>query len=85
MKKVDICPDICYIVYIMEHTLPQFDRDRHGSLYDRGGADAWYGREARPHWWPEGSYNGEEVLVTSPEEVAEYMFGYNEYPDRKNR
>jgi hypothetical protein len=64
-------------------TLPQFDRNRHGGFYDRGAADAYYGREPKPHWWPEGTYCGEEVLVTSAEEVAEYMAGYTECTDRK--
>ena len=68
----------------MENTLlPQFDRNRHGSLYDRGGADAYYGRPRKAHWWPEGTYKGEEVLAASAEEEAEYTAGFNDCTDRK--
>jgi hypothetical protein len=57
-------------------TRPQFDRKRHGSLYDRGSADSWYSRNADPHWYPEGSYNGDPVLELTPEECNEYLAGY---------
>jgi hypothetical protein len=58
--------------------LVQFDRNRHGSLHDRGSADAWYGRRPKPHWYPDGTYNGHQILVQDPKEVAEYMSGYRE-------
>lgn len=54
----------------------QFDRKQHGSLFDRGSADSYYGRPQDPHWYPEGSYNCEPVTALSPEEVQEYMAGY---------
>ena len=50
----------------------QFVRENHGSLYDRGSADSYYGRTRDPH------YGG--VL-------AEYFAGYNyneQYGDKKN-
>ena len=56
----------------------QFDRERHGSLYDRGSADSYYRRPAKPHWYPKGTYNCAEVVSLTPAEVAEYMAGYNE-------
>lgn len=62
---------------------PQFDRNRHGSLYDRGSADAYYYRDADPHWYPAGTYNGARVQNLSPEEIEEYMAGYRETTDRK--
>jgi hypothetical protein len=56
---------------------PQFDRKRHGSLYDRGGADSYYGRPAYPHY---GGIGGSEfvdcVEDLTEEESAEYMAGY---------
>lgn len=55
---------------------PQFDRKRHGSLYDRGGADSYYHRPAEPHWYPEGSYNGECIYELTADEIAEYNMGY---------
>jgi len=63
-----------------------FDRNRHGSLYDRGSADSYYERERYPHWWPAGTGNGECVLAVTKEEIAEYTAGYDwneEYGDKK--
>jgi len=54
----------------------QFERTRHGSLYDRGSADSHYRRSMRPHWWPEGSYRGTKIDDLSEEEIAEYNAGY---------
>jgi hypothetical protein len=64
-----------------------FQRNRHGSLYDRGSADSYYGRERYPHWYPNGTYNGDCVLGVTEEEIAEYMEGYNwneEHGDKKS-
>ena len=50
----------------------------HGSPFDRGGADAYYGRGAKPHWYPEGTYNGEcitEERMTT-EQIKAYYSGY---------
>ena len=55
---------------------PQFDRDFHGGLFDRGTADSWYCRRPDPHWYPEGTYNGPKVTDLTPEEIAEYYEGY---------
>lgn len=56
---------------------PQFDRERHGSLYDRGRADSYYSRYAQPHWYPQGSYQGEPVTDLNQAEIAEYQEGYD--------
>ena len=56
---------------------PQFNRD-HGSLYDRGSADSYYGRLRDPHWYPEGTGHGVKVVDLNPAEVAEYMAGYDD-------
>jgi hypothetical protein len=66
---------------------PQFNRDHHGGLWDRGSADSYYGRSRSPHWWPEGTGNGTKVTDLTDTERAEYMAGYdyNEASgDRKN-
>jgi hypothetical protein len=55
----------------------QFNRKQHGSLFDRGSADSYYGRPQEPHWYPEGSYNGNIVTNLTPEEVQEYLAGYD--------
>lgn len=55
---------------------PQFDRKRHGGLYDRGSADSYYRRDPDPHWYPEGSYNGKKITNLTYEEIEEYNTGY---------
>lgn len=55
---------------------PQFKRDQHGSLYDRGSADSYYGRPRSPHWWPEGTGRGEKIEDLNDLERAEYLAGY---------
>jgi hypothetical protein len=54
----------------------QFVRERHGSLYDRGAADSYYGRAPDPHYGGVGGDSGIRVTVMYAEAVAEYMAGY---------
>ena len=68
---------------MIKETSIQFDRARHGGLYDRGSADAYYHRDPSPHWYPEGTYNGTRIVNLNHEEVAEYMAGYDETHYRK--
>jgi hypothetical protein len=53
----------------------------HGSPFDRGGADSYYGRGRDPHYYPNGSYNGEPVVELTAEELEAYNAGFdhNEY------
>jgi hypothetical protein len=62
----------------------QFDRSRHGGLYDRGSADSYYRRPKNPHWYPEGT--GIEPIITdlTEEEVKEYELGYDENTEFKD-
>jgi hypothetical protein len=55
---------------------PQFDRQLHGGLFDRGSADSYYSRPEDPHWYPEGSYNGEKIVALNSAEIEEYLAGY---------
>ena len=67
--------------------LPQFDKERHGSLYDRGSADSYYGRPRNPHWYPQGTYNGDAVQTLTPAEIAAYNEGYDwneQHGDKKD-
>jgi hypothetical protein len=64
-------------------TLPQFDRDRHGSLYDRGFSDAHYYMDPWPHWWPEIEGRFEVAQAATLAEVNEYMAGYTRCTTRK--
>lgn len=60
----------------MTDNLPQFDRNRHGSLFDRGSADAYYRRAFAPHWYPEGTGRGKRIEHLTSEESEEYRKGY---------
>ncbi len=51
-------------------------REKHGSLFDRGSADSYYGRGMDPHYGGVGGESGPRVAVTDPMEVAEYKEGY---------
>ena len=59
----------------------QFQRKNHGSLYDRGSADSYYGRPQQPHYGGVGGDSGPRVEVTDDKSVAEYLAGY-EYNER---
>ena len=58
----------------------------HGSPYDRGSADAYYGRPQDPHYWPDGTGNGERIEIDqmTHEEIVDYELGYEEMDDRKD-
>ena len=52
----------------------------HGSPYDRGSADSWYGREAVPHYYEAGSYDSERISKDNmtESEIKEYWRGYDD-------
>jgi len=58
----------------------------HGSPYDRGSADSYYQRGFGPHWYPEGTGNGERIQEEdmSPDQIAEYTIGFEENEQAKN-
>jgi len=63
-----------------------YDR-KHGSLYDRGTADSYYGRPRDPHWYPNGTYNNPRIQATEQLDIREYNEGYDyneKYGDKKN-
>jgi hypothetical protein len=49
----------------------------HGSPYDRGRADAWYGRSPLPH---KGSTSQRDTDLT-PLEIAAYNRGFDDHYD----
>ena len=66
---------------------PQYDKNRHGSLFDRGSADSYYGRPRDPHYYPEGTYNGTKVTELNQLEIEAYNAGYDyneQYGDKKS-
>jgi len=58
----------------------------HGSPFDRGSADAYYGRPYDPHWWPQGTGMGTRIEeeAMSPREIELYTFAYRNEDDRKD-
>jgi hypothetical protein len=60
---------------------PQFDRKLHGSLYDRGMADSYYGRIESPHYGGIGGSTLPHTTELTADERAEYLAGY-EYNER---
>lgn len=60
--------------------------DRHGGPYDRGRADAYYGRGIWPHFF-EGATGLSEPITRdqmTDEQVEDYLAGFNEETDRKD-
>lgn len=65
-------------------TLPEygFGKDgkqystEHGSPYDRGSADSYYGRAVNPHYYIGGSILGELVTSLTEDELEAYHAGY---------
>lgn len=53
---------------------------RHGSPYDRGMADSYYGRPRKPHFYEEGTYRSRKVeeCNMTEESIREYYEGYEE-------
>ena len=53
---------------------------KHGGPFDRGGADYYYGRPFDPHWYPDGTYNGERIgrADMTMDEIEAYAAGYEE-------
>lgn len=55
---------------------------RHGGAYDRGAADAWYGRPPEPHYYTGATYASTRIDAQdmSAEEIEAYMAGYDATP-----
>ena len=56
---------------------------RHGSPYDRGSADRFYGRPYNPHYLVGPNSKIITIKDMTREEITEYMNGWNEEWDRK--
>ncbi len=61
----------------------------HGSPFDRGSADSYYGRGAKAHWYPEGTGKGEAITEErmDAEQIEAYYAGYEyneQFGDKKN-
>jgi len=59
----------------------------HGSPADRGSADRYYGRQARPHYnqvQENGSMKRIEREDMTDEQIQDYLHAYEEEEDRKD-
>jgi hypothetical protein len=52
--------------------------NRHGGAYDRGSADAYYGRRYNPHYYKGPTYSSELVTNLTEEEEASYRAGWDD-------
>lgn len=52
--------------------------ERHGGPYDRGSADAYYGRPYAPHYFRGATYSSPkyEHHEMTPRQIAEYNLGF---------
>lgn len=52
----------------------------HGSPFDRGSADSWFGKARDPHWYPKGTFVGERIPVErmTDDQIEAYHAGYDE-------
>lgn len=57
--------------------------DSHGSPFDRGHSDAYYGRSKNPHRWVDGDHD-KEVELTNPSDIEAYHAGYDSCTDSKD-
>jgi len=59
--------------------------NKHGSPADRGSADRYYGRYAKPHYYiyGEGSVLRVEEKDMTPEQIDAYRTAYDKEEDRK--
>ena len=55
----------------------------HGSPYDRGTADSWYGRNPTPHYFEGETYYSPKVEEKdmSKKQISEYWAGYDDNED----
>jgi hypothetical protein len=59
----------------------------HGSFFDRGSADSYYGRNRKPHRGGVGGMSGPRIVAETPEEFEAYHAGYDyneEFGDKKS-
>ena len=65
---------------IAEVSTSAYYSQRHGGPYDRGSADAWYGREFNPHYFVGDTYSSTrlELVDMSAAEITAYTAGYRD-------
>jgi hypothetical protein len=64
----------------------QYDKS-HGSFFDRGSADSYYGRGRNPHRGGVGGESGPKIDAVRESDIQAYHAGYDfneEFGDKKN-
>lgn len=51
---------------------------RHGGPYDRGGADSYYRRAFKPHYYTGDTYGSKRIETLTEEELEAYKAGYED-------
>lgn len=57
----------------------------HGSFFDRGSADSYYGRPRSPHRGGVGGDSGPRIEASTPEELTAYLAGYEWNEEQGNK
>jgi hypothetical protein len=62
------------------------NKHRHRGPYDRGSADAYYGRSYSPHYYVDESFHAAKITrdQMTPEQIAEYREGYEQEGSSKD-
>jgi hypothetical protein len=63
----------------------QYDKE-HGSFFDRGACDSYYGRQRDPHRGGVGGLSGPRIDAINVKDIQAYMAGYEfneQFGDRK--
>jgi hypothetical protein len=66
--------------------IEHFNKD-HGSFFDRGSADSYYGRHRDPHRGGVGGMSGPRIDAKTEEELQAYHAGYDyneQFGDKKS-
>ena len=87
MKVPQIKPDWNTGIYIGDGVVAKQIDKRHGGPFDRGGADYYYGRPYKPHYYAGDTYSSEriEMFYMDDAEIEEYRAGYAEAERNGNR
>jgi hypothetical protein len=65
---------------MQKETQTAYYDERHGGPWDRGSADAWYGREFNPHYFVGDTHNSPKIEMAqmTAAEITAYTAGYRD-------
>lgn len=65
-----------YVPYAEAKMATMKYNQEHGSFFDRGSADSYYGHEPIPHRGGVGGFSGPRIEARHPDDIQAYMAGY---------